>query len=445
MMRVAQRLAVPFHGVGHGAQRLSWGQQEIWQAMQRQRNWLPIGGALPLQDGRTVEDVADELSYMMSRFPALRTRLQLEPGCPPIQIVAESGEIPLEIVDADADADVSAVAQALYHQYLERDYDFVSEWPIRMAVVRQHGIARFRVVVGCHLVADGVGFANLSRECAARITTPLAGLQPLEQVRWQQSATGQRQNERSLRYWERHLRSIPPRRPPDSGEPSQPRHWQGEFTSLATFGAVQAIMKRTGFDSATVLLTAYALASSNSLGVNPVVTRSVVSNRFRAGLSDVVCPLAQTGLCVMDVAHLSFDEALPIVQRASMMAYKHAYYDPAQLDELIAKIADERGQDIDVYSFFNDRRDSTQRAPALDEPPTLDELHAALPSSEFSWTLARDDPFEPLFVHLDDARETTHITVHTDTGYLSLARAEALITEMETVTVKAAYPRNGTH
>jgi hypothetical protein len=441
MMRVAQQLAVPFHGVGHGTQRLSWGQQEIWQAMRRQRTWLPIGGALPLQAGRTVEDVADELRYMMCRFPALRTRLQLQPASHPIQIVAESGEITLEIVDADDDADVSVVAETLFQQYVESDYDFVSEWPIRMAVVRQHGIARFQVVVSCHIVADAAGFAHLGREVAARLTTPVAGLQPLEQVSWQQSVAGQRQNEMSLRYWERHLRTMPSRRQPEPGEPGQPRHWQGEFTSLATFGAVQAIMKRTGFDSATVLLTAYALASRNSIGVNPVVTQSVVSNRFRAALSTVVCPLAQTGLCVMDVAHLSFDEALPVVQRASMMAYKHAYYDPAELDELIAKIAGERGIDIDVYSFFNDRRDSAQRAPVLDAPPTLDEVRAALPGSEFSWTLARDDPFEPLFVHFDDAKATTHITVHADTRYLSLARAEALVKEIETVAVQAAYPR----
>ena len=176
-------------------------------------------------------------------------------------------------------------------------------------------------------------------------------------------------------------------------------------------------------------------------GVSPVVTRSVVGNRFRAGLSTVVCPLAQTGLCVMDVARLSFDEALPVVQRASMMAYKHAYYDPAQLDELIAKVAGERGTDLDVYNFFNDRRDAAQRVPALGEPPTLDEIHAALPSSEFGWTRSRDDPFEPLFVHLDDSRRATDITVHTDTQYLSLARAKALIMEIETVAVQAAYPR----
>lgn len=440
MMRVAQRLAVRFHGVGHGTQRLSWGQQEIWQAMQRQRNWLPAGGALPLQDGRTVEDVADELRYMMSRFQVLRTRLRLEPGCQPIQIVAESGEIPLEIVDADAEADVSAVAEALLRQYKERDYDFVSEWPIRMAVVRQHGIARFQVVVSCHIVSDLAGFANLGREVAARVTTPPPGLQPLEQVRWQQSVAGQRQNELSLRYWERHLRTMPPRRQPEPGGPSQPRHWQGGFTSPATLGAVQAIMKRTGSDSATVLLTAYALASWNSLGVNPVVTRLVVSNRFRAALSTAVCPLSQTGLCVMDVAHLSFDEALPVVQRASMLAYKYAYYDPVQLEELIAQVAAERGIDIDVYSFFNDRRDDAQRAPALGEPPTLDEIHAARSSSKFGWTLARDDPFEPLFVHFDDSTRTTDITVHTDTRYLSLAHAEALIMEIETVAVRAAYP-----
>jgi hypothetical protein len=437
MMRVAQRLAVRFHGEGHGRQRLSWGQQEIWQAMRRQRSWLPVGGALPLAAGSTVADVADELRYMMGRFPVLRTRLHLDPGRQPIQIVAESGEIALEIVDADTGADVAAVAETLFQQYLQHDYDFVNEWPIRMAVVRQHGIACFRVVVGCHIMADAAGFANLTREATAHLTAPLTGLQPLEQVRWQQSPAGQRQNELSLRYWERHLRTMPGRRPTEAAQ-ATPRHWQGEFTSRAAFGAVQAIMKRTGYDSATIVLTVYALAARNTLGVNPVVTRSVVSNRFRPALADVVCPLAQTGLCVMDVAQLSFDQALPVVRRAAMTAYKYAYYDPAQLDELIATVAGERGTDVDTYSFFNDRRGPVQRAAALGRPPSPGELRDALSGSEFSWTLARDDPFEPLFVHFDDAQETVHITVHTDSLYLSLTRAEALVKEMENVAVQAA-------
>src|SRR2546428_13758233 len=75
---VADRVVIRFAGSGSGVEKLAWGQQELWQAMVRQRTWLPMGGVMPLAAARTVDDVADELRYMMSRYQCLRTRLRFD-------------------------------------------------------------------------------------------------------------------------------------------------------------------------------------------------------------------------------------------------------------------------------------------------------------------------------------------------------------------------------
>src|SRR5690349_9482112 len=131
MTTVAERINVAFAGDGAGEADLSWGQQDIWQARVRQRSWLPNGAWGPQPAGTTVEDVAEQLRYMMSRFPTARTRLRFDAEGRPSQVVAGSGEITLDIVDA-GDDDPAAVAEAVRLRLQETGYDFAEDWPVRM-------------------------------------------------------------------------------------------------------------------------------------------------------------------------------------------------------------------------------------------------------------------------------------------------------------------------
>ncbi|OLB80366.1 MAG: hypothetical protein AUI14_07030 [Actinobacteria bacterium 13_2_20CM_2_71_6] len=437
MAAMAERIMVPFDGEGSGVDDLAWGQREIWMAMVRQHNWLPVGGVKRLPAGTTVEEIAEELRYLLSRFQTMRTRLRYDAEGRPSQVVSGSGEIALEVVDADDDADPDEVAEAVSQRYQETDYDFVNEWPVRMAVIRHRGVLTHMAVIMCHLVTDGFGGMVMLKEVEARESAPVAGMQPLEQARWQRSPAGHRQNEAALRYWEGILRAIPPRRFADSTDRREPRHWKGQFTSLALHLASRALVARTRIDSAPVLLAIFAVALARVTGTNPVVTRPIVSNRFRPGLAEVVCPLAQSALCALDVAGISFDEALERTRRAAMVAYKYAYFHPGQLDELISRVAAERGPGFDIACFFNDRR-VRNRDGATGSAPTPEDVRAALAHSAFAWVGAQDDPFERLFVHIDDEPDTVHMTIHLDTHYLSPADGEALLRGMETVAVEAA-------
>ncbi len=439
MTVMTDRIVVAFAGDGAGAGELSWGQQDIWQAMVRQQSWLPNGAWGPLAAGTTVDDVAEQLRYMMSRFPSARTRLRFDADGRPSQVVAASGEIALEIVEAGAD-DPAAVAEAVRLRLQEAEYDFEADWPIRMAAVRSGGALTHLVVVMCHLVADGFGTQVLLDDLATRVTTPIPQLQPLEQARWQRSPAGQRQNTNALRHWDGILRGMPSRRFPDTAEKPSPRHWRGEFQSFALAPALRAVTEQTGVPAAPALLAVFAVALARVTRVNPVVLRPMVNNRFRPGLDRVVCMLAQYGLCQLDVAGASFAEVLDRARRGAMTTYKHAYYHPVELDDLIGRVVAERGAELELPCYFNDRRADVGAGTGTDAAPLPSEaaLREAAARGTFRWTTRQDVPFEPLIVHIDDVPGAVQAIIFMDTHVVSPADGEALLRGMEAAAVEAA-------
>lgn len=420
----AEQIMVTFKGEGAGVDELSWGQSENWSAIVSQKTWIPLGGVKPLDPGTTVEDIADELAYLMSRYQPMRTKLLFKDGRV-LQEVFDSGEIALSIVDC-AD-DPSVTAEAICDEWRASEMDFTAEWPVRMAVVRCGGELTHMAVLVSHLVTDATGAGVMMAEVARREAAPVSGMQPLEQARWQQSPAGRRQNASALRYWEGILRSIPPSRFPQALAEGGPRYWHGEFSSPAMLTALQRIVASSGLESTTVLLTLYSLALHYFTGINPVVIRPIVSNRFRPGLANVVCTLAQGGLCSLDVAGQPFGEALEIVQRSVLSAYKYAYFDHHHMVDLRSRVALDRGVEIDTSCYFNDRRSPGHMGSRAIEDP-----------AEFRWIASQDAPsFEQLFVHIDDVPGTVQITIYLDTAYVPAAAGEALLRKMAAIALEA--------
>jgi hypothetical protein len=448
LRHVAERIIVPFSGEGSGVEELSWGQQEIWSAMRAQHSWLPIGAAQPLPAGTTIDQVAADLRYSMSRYQTMRTRLRIEPGGRTRQVVADAGEVALDIVDAAPEADPAAVAEQVRDRYYDAEFDFERDWPVRVAVIRHRGALTHRVDVMSHLVTDGFGAMVLTEEIGGRdpatlaAEAPPAGMQPMEQTRWQRSPAGVRENQRALRYWENLLRTMEPHRFTGSDDERTPRHWQYQFASPALHLATRALGARTGVDASPVMLAVFAMALTRVTGISPVVVQLVVSNRFRRSLAESVSPVNQGGLCVVDVAGLTLDEAITHAAQRTLAAYKHAYYDPLLVDELIERIGRERGVELDLSCYVNDRRPfggAGTRGPA----PEPDQIRAALPATTFVPVRQQDDPWERLFVHIENVPGTMELTVHGDTRYLAPRDIEALCHGMEAVAVEAALSAAG--
>ena len=439
---MAESVLVRFAGEGSGVGELSWGQREMWFRIRRRGCPLAIGAVFPLSAGAAAEDSARMLRFIMSRHPSLRTRLLIDSGGWTRQSVAAAGEIAMAVIDA-GDGDPAALAEVVLHRYHDTDFDYPREWPVRMALIRSRGVLTHLVVMYSHVAVDGGALGALVADLATmdpvtgRSPAPLPGQDPLEQAHRQATLEGQRQSQAALRRWERLLRSIPAGRFGGCGAEQESRYRNAMLQSPAMYLAIPAIADRHGGDTSTVLLTAFAIAQARVTGINPSVMQLMVGNRFRPGFSATVSTTTQPSLCVIDTAGLTFDQAVARARKAAFAAYKDAYYDPVQRDELIARLSRERGEDIDIACYFNDRRNLT-REMASGPVPTPADLLAALKLGRLQWL---DEPMDPvserLEVFVEDTPGTIEVRLCSDTRYLSAGHTEAIAREMEAATVQA--------
>lgn len=442
---MTETVRVPFAGDGSGgdgsgAGELSWGQQTIWRGIEARGGPIWLRGLEALPKGRTVDDIASLLGFMMSRHQSLRTRVQVSDGHAR-QVVATSGEIGLRVIDADDDADPHAFALAVQDEMAKADLDFASDWPVQMAVVRHRGVPAFRVTTMNHIVTDGFGMLALQADIALR--DPVTGspgklitaTEPLDQARWQGSPAGRRRSAMTERHWERVLRVIPPRMFAVPSQGSTPRYTDAVLDSRAAYLATRLIAARTSMDTSPVLLAAFAVAMARTTGINPAAPRVMVNNRFWPGLAETVSPVAQSCPCLIDVAGVTFDEAVKRAYYASLTAYKHAYFAPARIREVLAAAAAERGEPIDLFCVYNDLRMDTPRD-VTSAVPLPDEVRAALPLTTLRW---KGDAEENLcHVQVLDAPDTLNLRVTIDTEYASPADIESCVRQLESVLVTAA-------
>jgi non-ribosomal peptide synthetase component F len=255
-----------------------------------------------------------------------------------------------------------------------------------------------------------------------------------------------------MRHWEKHLRATPlptPRGPVPREDYRGARCWHVQTHSPATYLGLQAVAARTQTDTARVLMALYAVALARITRVNPVVTRIVVSNRARPGLADVVGPVSQYGLCTIDVAGITVDEAVARARASVLSAAKYAYYDPSALDDLLVKLGRERDQPagpphrgrLHVGLSFNDRRRLGQPTPTdvlSAGSLTAAQLRSAVDEFSMTWDGPLDRYVDQLGIAVDNQPGTIDLKVSVDTHYLAPSELEAFLWELQAVAVEAA-------
>jgi hypothetical protein len=429
--------------------------------MRRTGRTLNIGGAMPLPAGTTVAEIAQILRFSMSRHQALRAKLVFDdqdPEAMPRQQVAESGRAALVVVDVDGADDPAEVAEDLRLRYELTPFDYADEWPVRMAVVRSGGVLTHLVVQYCHVAVDGAGIEALVRDldrldrATGRALGPAGGVGPLELARFQASPAGRRQSEKALRYWHSLLSTIPADRFTGSPDPREPRFWEIYCYSPAIFLALKAIAARTSADTSHIVLAAYAVALARVTGRSPSVAQMVVNNRFRPGFADAVLEVSQVGVCAVDVADCSFDEAVARAWKAATGAYLHGYFDGDAHVAMLERVDRERGEHVDISCYVNDRRNHP--APEPDEaPPTAGELREALERTRLRWDRTMPTYDGSFYLHLDSQPDTNvpgrtepdevgepavYFSLWADTHRISPADVEAFARGFEAVLVEAA-------
>ncbi|MBB5874107.1 hypothetical protein F4553_007541 [Allocatelliglobosispora scoriae] len=440
---VPQRILVPFAGDGSGVEELTWGQHDVWRTTQNSGAPRMVGGTMPLTPGTTIQHIVHLLSFIMSRHQSLRTRIRTEPDGRPVQVLAEAGEVALEIVDAGGGADPAQVARAVRARYAGEPFDLATQWPVRMAVVLRDGEPAHFVAMYPHVVIDGYGFAALIADLrkldrtSGRHLGPRVGVQPMDLAREQRGAAARRQSAKAVRHWERLLRHHPPRQFRDSPDRREPRYWEATYDSPAAFLAAAAIGARLRVHTGPVLMAAYAVALARVTGISPRVLRTQVSNRFRPDFAGSVSTLVQPGLCVIDVADCTVEEAVRRAWRSQLAAAQHGYYDPRDLWSLLDRLGAEQGFPADPLCYFNDRRRAAAKA-GEGSVPTAEEIRAALGRSALTAGVRFSNPDTSAYLNVNRASDTINYTLRVDTHALTPAEQEAILLSIEEVLVSAA-------
>ena len=443
---MVERVAVPFAGAGSGTDELSWGQLSIWQSIGDSGQSRTLTGMTPLPPDATLERIGRTIGWLVGRHQSLRTTYRLRPDRPPLQVCHESGELTIEVLDADG-RDPDEVAAELRDRYQRTPFDYENEWPLRVGVVRLDGRPVRQVVVYLHLALDAGGLTALIADMRTRdpetgAAPPVTAHPPLEQARRQRLPAAQRQQAASLRYWDQVLRVVPAQ-PLGPARPGQEvDHLEIRFRSPATLLAAQLAAARIGTGTAPVLLAAYAVALARATERNPVVSIVAVSNRFRPGLVDSISSVSHIAPLVVDVADATLGDVVGRASGGALAAYKNGYLDPYLLDGLLARVQAELGAEVDLICYFNDRRQATA-APA--EVPTPEQVRAALADSTVEWP---DDPERPqtgLYLYVADAPGAVEFLLTVDLRFFTRETLEELVREMEAVTVAIALdPTAGT-
>lgn len=460
MATTLTEIPVRFDGGGAGAGELTWGQMAIWRASQRNNRTMNFASSMPPPEGASsVAAVAAMLRFMVSRHPALRTRLRFADGPSgdrhPQQVIAGSGEVPLYIADIGDGDDPAAAAADLCSRYAFTWFDYENEFAVRMAVIRQSGTPVRLVVCYNHVMVDGGGVEAMYHDLrhldriTGEATAPAEGLNPLELARRQDSPDGRRQSERAIQHWRAQLGRLSAWR---LEEPA-PGH-EARFAELMAYSpalelGMRAVAARTGASSTSVLLAAYSAAVTRVFGRDPSVAQVTVSNRFRPGLAGVVSPIAQHGICVVDAADVTFDEIVARAHEAMVRGCLHAYYDPVACDGLLDETAARRGQPLDVSWCINDLRG--RAGPADGDVPTEAEVRRALPHTRLYWNRRMPVADATLFLFVDsrphpadlrapaEGLPAVYMRVWADTQHFALDQVEALVREMEAVVAAATF------
>jgi hypothetical protein len=295
-----------------------------------------------------------------------------------------------------------------------------------------------------HHVADGAAAMVMYEDwmgrdpATGRARGPVAAIEPLDLVRRQREPAARRQSEAALRYWEGLLTHIPASRFGESPPTDEHPYWRLIFTSPALHLALRAAAVRFAADPQSTLMATYAIALARVTGRNPVVAQLLVGNRFRLDLTRHVGPLIQPGLCVLDVADLSFGETIALARRRSLTAHKYAYFDKNRMNDLIARVNERRGETVDLGCIYNDRRGLPATVPT-GPPPNEATVREALANTSILWEKRLDGFNEKLMMNFNVAADTVSVQVTVNTAHVPPPSLTAFLHELETVAIEAAF------
>jgi hypothetical protein len=448
-----ERVIAGFAGSSAPPAPLTWGQRALWIAMRRrgpEQFMINMTKIVLVPDGAAVDvtSAVSAVGALVSRHSSLRTRIEDADG-QPRQVVAPDGELPVLLFNVDSGTggegvadDGVAVARQVARQLAAAPFDHAHEWPQRVALVLAGDRVRQIVFVFSHTTVDLWAAEIVLRELrlllsGGELETP-PGPQSVDVARREQGAD-RSHSDRAVAHWVRGFGRLPEQTLPRVGPPLTPRFQRWLLVSEVADTASRLVAGRFRVTGSTVLLAATAAVLSAWSGTDVCGIHSMSNNRSLDGYRNAIAKLNQLALVVVDVADRpSFAELLSRVWRAALQAYRHAHYDPQDMERGYEAAGYPYATGVSPHCYFNDSRlsvdtDVSGRATAEDEVRaalTRSSLHKAETYEHFTWRLR---------VQVLPMPARVAIALTGDTGYLPPPEAERFLRDIERLLVEAAF------
>ncbi|MFC4015617.1 condensation domain-containing protein [Nonomuraea purpurea] len=372
---------------------LTWAQREMWHQFSRTRPhhyYFNSTRLFRVPEKCRIGDVTEAVRRLVECYEAFRTTIGVTSGGVPRQHVAGEGVYRLALHEAGEDE--GGLAERLSYEYRGRGFDD-DEWPLRVAVITRAGEPALVLFTVSHLAADRVGL-DVASEAFVRLLAgerdalPATVMQPLDQVAVEDSPVGERAAARAVAYWERTVATIPHTMFPDRS-PAVPGNWSpvGVLRSPAAGLAAAVLGAELGVSPGGAVLAAAAALLSTRTGNTTVALGLFAANRSVPGARDMVSTCVQPALFSVDVPAASFRELIRSTWTSSLLAYRHAWYPPDLIGDVVERASRRRGQPIELDCQVQDYSGYSRARPIA---PSPQEVHTALPRSRFSrsalWT-----------------------------------------------------------
>jgi len=324
-----------------GRAKVSFAQQGLWlnEQLNAGSTAYSILGSIRFEGSLDVQALRMSFNEIVRRHETLRTSFEAVDG-EPFQVIAESYEIPLPIIDFTSLPEQSREESAhrVINEEARRPVDLSEKSLLRICLLRVTKHDHILSLTMHHIIGDALSMSVLIRELSTLYdafskgqSSPLPELpiQYADFAVWQREQLQGEKLERQLSYWKRQLDGAPSvlQLPTDRSRPAkQSFRGRGEQFNLspALTDKLKALCQQEGVTLYMMLLAAFKVVLSRYSGAKDIVVGSDLAGRYTAELEGLIGFFVNSLALRTDLSgDPTFRELLQRVKEVCLEAYAH--------------------------------------------------------------------------------------------------------------------------
>jgi amino acid adenylation domain-containing protein len=334
---------------------LSFAQQRLWflDQLHPGRSTYNLARKIRMRGVLDVDALRRSIDAVVARHETLRTTMVAVEGIPQ-QIIASSLQIPLSVIDLDAQPDRQTQAQRLAAEEVRRPFDLARGPLLRATLVRVEPEEHLLILTVHHIISDAWSLGIMFREIGALYQaytrdepSPLSDL-PLQYADfavWQHRTLQGKMLERELGYWREQLKGVPPALELLTDRPRPPvQSTRGAKQSTViprrVSDGLKELSRREGVTPFTTLLAAFHTLLGRYTGQQDIVVGSPVAGRTQVETEGLVGFFVNTLALRLDLS--GNPTFLELIHRAHEVALGAFAHQNLPFEKLVEELQPER-------------------------------------------------------------------------------------------------------